>query len=362
MNQMENLTSPLRFKVRFARRWRPLILVHIHSMAMLTFLFGMPDSPASAQGNWDIGLSAGISNYIGDIGDGTGPGRAFIWDLQELKSRPALGVFVRRKLDQSGLWHIRSDFNKIHIAGSDKNTQYAPRRGRNLHFRNRMIEVSLRMERDLFQAPLTWARQRRARVTVRGFLGVARLHHNPQAQLDPGNRLYAQFSSQFGFDPDRWYDLAPFQTEGVAYETSITTIPFGLMALIAGQKRGGVTDFYLSLEMGVRWTNSDYLDDISSFYADPSQMEGVGAALSSQSNQAVLDDAGPDAGSLSAHSFIQDAPVIRGNPTNDDWYGTIMVSFGKVVNQRNHYFSRNRSRYGNKRRIKRSPNRRRMRY
>jgi hypothetical protein len=134
------------------------------------------------------------------------------------------------------------------------------------------------------------------------------------------------------------------------------------MALIAGQKRGGVTDFYLSLEMGVRWTNSDYLDDISSFYADPSQMEGVGAALSSQSNQAVLDDAGPDAGSLSAHSFIQDAPVIRGNQTNDDWYGTIMVSFGKVVNQRNHYFSRNRSRYGNKRRIKRSPNRRRMRY
>jgi hypothetical protein len=362
MKRKKTTSLALRFKARFSGQGRTSILLSAHAMAILTFLVGIPGSHARAQGDWDIGLSAGTSNYIGDIGDGKGPGRAFIWDLQELKSRPALGIFVRRKLDQSGLWHLRSDFTKIHIAGSDKNTQYAPRKGRNLHFRNRMFEVSLRLERDLFQAPLTWARQRRARMTIRGFVGMARLNHNPQAQLDPGNRMYDDFSSQFGFDPDRWYDLAQFQTEGVAYETSLTTIPFGLMALITGQKRGGINDFYLSLELGVRWTNSDYLDDISSFYADPAQMVGIGAALSSQSNQAVLDDAGPQAGSLTAHSFIEDVPVIRGNPTNDDWYGTLMVSFGKVIHQGGYHFSRNRSRYGNKRKIRRSPNRRRMRY
>ena len=84
------------------------------------------------------------------------------------------------------------------------------------------------------------------------------------------------------------------------------------MAVIAGQRRGGINDFYLSVELGLRWTNSDYLDDISSFYADPAQMVGIGAALSSQANQAVLDEAGPNAGSLTAHSFIEEVPVIEG--------------------------------------------------
>lgn len=362
MHQIGTIASALQATARKAVRWRNASLLHFLAIAMAALLIFSSNSTTKAQGDWDVGISAGISNYIGDIGDGTGPGRAFIWDLQELKSRPTLGVFVRGKLDPSGLWHIRSDFSKIHIAGSDKNTQYAPRRGRNLHFRNRMVELSLRMERDLFQAPLNWARQRRAMVTIRGFVGVARLNHNPQAQLDTENVMYAEFSDQFGFDPNRWYDLAPLQTEGVAYETSITTIPFGFVAVIAGQRRRGINDFYLSLELGLRWTNSDYLDDISSFYADPAQMVGIGAALSSQANQEVLDEAGSNAGSLSAHSFIEEAPVIRGNPTNDDWYGTLTVSFGKVIQPSRNTFRRSRSQYGNKRKVRRSPNRRRTRF
>ena len=156
MHQRETLASALHTHAPKAVRWSSAFLLHFHAIALATLLMFSPNSATNAQGDWDVGISGGISNYIGDIGDGTGPGRAFIWDLQELKSRPAFGVFVRRKLDPSGLWHIRSDFSKIHIAGSDKNTQYAPRRGRNLHFRNRMVELSIRMERDLFQAPLTW--------------------------------------------------------------------------------------------------------------------------------------------------------------------------------------------------------------
>lgn len=362
MHQSETIASADQSLRRTTVRWRSAFLLRFPAIAMASLLMYISNSTIQAQGDWDVGLSAGISNYIGDIGDGTGPGRAFIWDLQELKSRPALGVFVRRKLDASGLWHIRTDVSKIHIAGSDKNTQYAPRRGRNLHFRNRMVELSLRMERDFFQAPLKWGRQRRAMITIRGFVGVARLNHNPQAQLDTGNVMYAEFSSQFGFNPERWYDLAPLQTEGVAYETSITTIPFGLMAVIVGPGRRGINDFYLSAELGVRWTNSDYLDDISSFYVNPAQLEGIGAALSSQANQTVLDEAGPDAGSMSAHSFIEDVPVIRGNPSNDDWYGTLMVSFGKVIQPRGNTFRRNRSRYGKTYKVRRSSNRRRNRF
>ena len=213
MKRKKTTSLALRFKARFSGQGRTSILLSAHAMAILTFLVGIPGSHARAQGDWDIGLSAGISNYIGDIGDGKGPGRAFIWDLQELKSRPALGIFVRRKLDQSGLWHLRSDFTKIHIAGSDKNTQYAPRKGRNLHFRNRMFEVSLRLERDLFQAPLTWARQRRARVTVRGFLGVARLHHNLKHNWTQGTGCMPNSHLNSGLTPTAGMIL-PFSNRG----------------------------------------------------------------------------------------------------------------------------------------------------
>ena len=306
---------------------------------------------AHAQGNWDVGFSAGIANYMGDIGDGVDSRRDFIWDLQEFRSRPALGIYARRKLDRDGLWHIRADFSRIHISGSDKDTQYAPRRGRNLHFRNQMMEGSIRLERDLMQKPLVWARQRRAMLTVRGFVGIARVSHNPEARVDLNNIMYNQLVESGVTSEGQWHSLPELMTGGVDYsdELNITTIPFGLSAVVTGQKKGGATDFYVGIEIGFRMTDTDYLDDISGFYADPAEMSQLGAALSSQANEIDLNAAGPGAGSLTAHSYIGDEiPVIRGNPANDDAYGTLVITYGKVLNGRSQSFNRNRSSYGNK--------------
>ena len=307
-----------------------------------------------AQGHWDVGFSIGMANYMGDIGDGVTSRRDFIWDMQEFRSRPAFGVYARRKLDRDGLWHIRTDLSRIHISGSDKDTKYAPRRARNLHFRNHMTEGSIRLERDLLQKPLVWARQRRAMLTVRGFIGLARLSHNPEARIDVNNELYGAFSEG---DQDRWHSLPELQTEGFDYsdELNINTVPFGLSAIVTGQKKGGAADFYLGIEIGFRMTDTDYLDDISGFYADPSEMSSLlAAALSSQANPTDLalangDDPNRPAGSMTAHSYIGDEiPVIRGNPANMDSYGTLVITYGKVLNGRSQSFNRSRSTYGNK--------------
>ena len=54
--------------------------------------------------------------------------------------------------------------------------------------------------------------------------------------------------------------------------------------------------------------------------------------------------------SLIHHQYRdEETAVIRGNPANDDAYGTLVVSFGKVLNGRSAGFNRTRSRYGNKR-------------
>ena len=304
---------------------------------------------AEAQGieAWDVGFTAGISNYMGDIGDGRISRRDFVWDLQELRSRPAFSFFVRRQLDRDGLWNARVDLSRIHIAGHDKSTDYAPRRARNLNFRNHM-QGSIRIERDLFQTPLVAGSA--ALCDGARLLGLARLRTTLKVKsTDNFGSLVAAGITSAG----EWHSLPELQTEGHDYsdELNLTTVPFGFAAVITGQKRGGAPEWYLGVEVGFRLTNTDYLDDISAFYADPSEMSDLGAALSAQSNDGLLEEIGPDAGSITAHSYIgDDIPVTRGNPVNNDAYGTLVVSFGKVLERGNGGFSRNRSRYGNKRR------------
>ncbi len=304
-----------------------------------------------AQGQWDVGVSVGMANYMGDIGDGVTSRRDFIWDMQEFRSRPAFGMYARRKLDRDGLWHVRADFSRIHISGSDKDTKYAPRRARNLHFRNQMTEGSIRLERDLLQKPLVWARQRRAMLTVRGFIGFAKLAHNPEARVDVNNLMYSDLVERGITSEGQWHSLPELQTGGTDYsdELNINTIPFGLSAVVTGQRKGGAADFYVGIELGFRMTDTDYLDDISGFYADPSLMSPLGAALSSQANLVDLNEAGPGAGSMTAHSYIgEEIPVIRGNQANNDAYGTLVITYGKVLNGRSQSFNRSRSTYGNK--------------
>ena len=299
----------------------------------------------SAQGNWDVGFSAGVANYMGDIGGGKGNARNFIWDLQAMRSRPALGVYARRKLDRDGLWHVRFDLSQLHISGSDKDTRNPARRGRNLHFRNHMTEGSIRLERDLMQRPLVWARQRSAMVTVRGFVGFARLSHNPEARVDVNNVMHDQLIESGITSDGQWHSLPELMTGGVDYsdELNINTIPFGLSAIITGQKKGGAADFYVGIEIGFRMTDTDYLDDVTGFYSDPSEMSQLGAALSSQANPVDLEQAGRGSGSLTAHSYIgNETPVTRGNAANDDAYGTLVITYGKVLNGRSQSFNRKR--------------------
>ena len=322
------------------------------SAIVLLFFTLLSSMPMSAQGNWDIGFTAGMSNYMGDIGDGFSSRRDFIWDMQELRTRPAFGVFARRKLDQDGLWWVRADYMSINIAGHDRHTDYEARRGRNLHFRNHMTEASFRIERDLFQKPLVWARQRRAMVTVRAFVGFAHFEHSPEAQVDPNNPAYAVLIERGITSVGEWHSLPELQTEGIDYsnQLSMTTVPFGLSAVVTGQKKGGAADFYAGIELGIRMTDTDYLDDISSFYADPSEMSALGAALSSQANDVVMEEAGISHSVVNHQWHSDDHKVVRGNPVNNDAYGTLVVSFGKVLNGRSNSFNRSRSRYGNKRR------------
>ena len=44
--------------------------VPAHATGLLFFIL-LSTMPMSAQGDWDLGITTGVSNYMGDIGDGT---------------------------------------------------------------------------------------------------------------------------------------------------------------------------------------------------------------------------------------------------------------------------------------------------
>ena len=113
------------------------------------------------------------------------------------------------------------------------------------------------------------------------------------------------------FNPKTVYNgqkisLQPLQTEGVKYSRFAIVIPFGIGARL---KLG--PNMNLAIEGGYRKTFTDYLDDVSTTYPDPSKLTSPEAIA--LSNRAVDNFGNPNP--------AYGAPGRqRGNPSNKDSY------------------------------------------
>ncbi|HRT53663.1 MAG TPA: DUF6089 family protein, partial [Flavobacteriales bacterium] len=121
----------------------------IRNSFLAVVLLTLGASGANAQYNWDFGVHLGGANYLGEMGGKEKPRRDFIWDLKLNQTRWAIGGFARYRINRMvslnlGLMYFR-------IQGSDINSQNPARVGRNLNFRNDMLELYLRGEVTLYQ-------------------------------------------------------------------------------------------------------------------------------------------------------------------------------------------------------------------
>ena len=196
---------------------------------------------------WSLGGTLGVSNYVGDIAPKTS---AFSFEMHS--TRYSLGFNVSKKFTPrlSG----RADLSYIRIMGSDfesADPNDAESRGRyirNLHFRNDILELSLKCVFDLIPSTDN------SKIVPYLMAGVSGFYHNPKAK---------------GYDPDknydlRWIALQPLQTEGIKYSKLQFSIPVGI-----GVKYNITSSFSLGVELLYRNTFTDYLDDISADrYAD----------------------------------------------------------------------------------------------
>jgi len=271
-----------------------------------------------------VGGGIGSSNYFGDVTPTTS------FASTELKfTRTSISGFVTHKFTPrvtgkvALAWHrLKGDDNVS--ADPSKFTDYG-RYLRNLHFRNDIIELSGVAMFDLFEHNEPFFK--RPQWSPYAFIGLGVIYSNPKARLPSAD------------GSGDWISLRPLRTEGKSYSPINLVIPAGIGVRYKLSQR-----IDIGLEVGYRYTFSDYLDDVSGSYTDLSKLESPEAKLmanrvrekygadSGQSREQALRNIArsfngrTDADSPSYDPFGPNgipAPgegVIRGAGKGNDWY------------------------------------------
>jgi hypothetical protein len=265
---------------------------------------------------WEFGVMTGASNYLGEIGGREKKARPWILDLKMAKTRWNESVYMRYKFHPS--LSVRLAANYLRIEGADKASLNPGRRYRNLSFRNDIYDFETTLQWQFYDSKQPIGVYSRTSVYFAAYIfaGAGVFHHNP--------KTYYQGS---------WVDLQPYKTEGVSYSKFGYCVPLGLGFYVTLNKRRRA--HRIGLEINWRYTNTDYLDDISTTYKDPADLpSSTSVALSNRNPELAKQPDGMSKnygwqGTLPDGTAVNKAP--RGNPNNKDSYISINVTYGMVL-------------------------------
>lgn len=219
--------------------------------------------------NATIAFGLGSSGYFGDLQD-------------EIVIPFWAGTLdVSFRLDNS--IRLRSAFTLYSIRASDSNSGNTDFIERNLSFQAVNLEWHVGFVFDLIPTHRNYAF--RPLVTPFLFVGIGFSTNHPTTKLD-GKR----------------HALRPLRTEGVRYPGVIGVLPLGIGVRFKANREISVVS-----ELGMRFTNSDYLDDVSTVYEDPQ-------LLSSELTRSLADR------SQEVGAQARSVGQIRGNPRRNDNY------------------------------------------
>lgn len=192
----------------------------------------------------ELCLFAGMSYYIGDLNQ-TG----HYYKYQD----PAGGIGFRYNLNKRFALRASAWVGKVHADDADSDSRI--QRQRNLRFESLIAELSGQVEFNFL--PFKVGTEDRFSPYI--FIGIGGFHFNPQAKV--------------GSDT---YDLRTLSTEGQGtaakpgskrYNLTQLSIPFGL-----GFKWSIGRYIGIGIESGMRKTFTDYIDDVSTTYPDPTAL------------------------------------------------------------------------------------------
>jgi len=255
----------------------------------------------------EVGVFGGVSFYLGELN------RSKLF----FQPKPAFGLVYRLNLNDH--WSLKGNALYGNIQGYDSLSDDKEQRVRNLSFKSVVFEVAAELELNFLRFE---AGDMSTPFSPYIFGGVGIYKFNPKAEIPTGT--YEVSPGNFLDIKGGTYALQPLGTEGQGttaypdrkkYALTQASIPFGV-----GLKFNISPLVGLSMEWGMRYTFTDYLDDVSSTYADPlvlaAEYGPVSAALSDRSIQDPNDP-------------VNNVDTQRGNSTNNDWYSFagIMLTF-----------------------------------
>lgn len=188
---------------------------------------------ASAQ-KLQVTVFGGFSNYQGDLQD-----KRFTMS----QAHPAFGAGLL--YDITDKLSARANITLGKVSSDDKKS--AKNAVRNLSFSSPVTDMHLGLEYSLFSL---YERS----LTPYIFAGVSYFSFNPSAKDTAGNKVFLQPLSTEG---------QGFYQDRKKYSLNQFAIPFG-----GGVKFALSENIRLAFEIGMRKTNTDYLDDVSTTYVD----------------------------------------------------------------------------------------------
>ena len=239
---------------------------------LMTSVFGV----CQAQKN-ELGIFIGSSGYYGDIGHDK-------FGEVLLYQSPAIGFF--HKINFHDYLSYRSSCKIGTIKAEDSLSNEESRRTRNLKFQSQIIDLSFGFEFNFYKF---FIKKRHTVFSPYIYGGISFFTFNPQAKNNRGE----------------WVNLQSIGTEGQGtlasknekYPLNNWAIPFGL-----GYKVNYGQKIAFSIEWTWHPTKTDYLDDVSGYYADEDYLSQEAAEMANPGNIEIV------------------SGKSRGNPNNNDWY------------------------------------------
>lgn len=255
-------------------RWYVLLI-------LLTSLFRI-----TSQSVPEVGIFAGGSYYLGDLNP-----------YQHFNNTKFAGAFLFRdqiKRSDRLSYRLQIGFGTVEANDAESNDPSAV--NRNLSFRSRILEIGPMLE--IHFLPYEIGSDKRP-FTPYLFLGATYMKMNPMTQYN-----------------ENWIELQSLGTEGQGstlsnkklYKLNQISLPVGI-----GFKFNMTERWALGFEYGIRKTFTDYLDDVSGNYVNPSLLAETNGTLAAElADQSLNNEA--------SFANVGGQSIARGNPNNKDWY------------------------------------------
>lgn len=281
--------------------------VYILAFLLITSVSGF------SQYRVDYGFSVGASNYLGEMGGGEGTRRGGIVDMKLNYTRWNVGGFYRYRI--SNRFGVKGALNYIRLSGDDSKTNNPGRKGRNLNFKNDMLELAAHLELYIYKVNDVGRTGRYSTdFNLYLFGGAGLFYSNPKGELD-----------------GKWYALQPLETEGVSYGRFNFSIPAGLGFYYTIDRK-----YRLGMELGWRTTFTDYIDDVSDKYV--AHTDPLAAQLANKTTQAVINSIEPVEGEPFPAVSTYRPGKKRGDPEHNDSYATVTVNFSWAIRGRSNFY------------------------